>query len=415
MTAQHLSTAQLSLPSQPQEALQVLARTFGTPLYVYDSAIIANNIARFQQAFRHWPKTRTKFAVKALSNLHILRFLGTRGVGLDAVSIGEIQRGLQAGFSPTEILFTPNGVHFSEFLEAAALGVALNIDSLPLLQRWSEHSLCATTPICLRVNPHVVGGGNPNIQVGGIDSKFGISIFMLPEAAKLCAERNVKVNGLHVHTGSDILDIDVFLRSAEILFQASEGFSDLHFIDFGSGFKVPYRASDPSTDVEQLGLRLCERFKGFCAAYGRELEMWFEPGKFLVSESGKLLTEVTQVKQSPACTFAMTNTGFHQLIRPMLYGSYHFIENISNPQGVEKIYTVVGNLCETDTFASDRSLAEVRGGDILAFHNAGAYGMTMASQFNSRPRPAEVLIEGDTARLIRRREEYQELWAAELI
>jgi diaminopimelate decarboxylase len=341
--------------------------------------------------------------MKANNNLHILRLLRSQGCGLDAVSIQEVQLGLMAGFSADEILFTPNSVSFEEILEAVNLGVQVNIDNISLLEKFG-HQYGSSVPCCIRINPHIVAGGTSHIQTGHIDSKFGISIHQLRHVSRIVEKEKIYVNGLHMHTGSDILDSGVFIRAAELLFDAATQFPNLEFLDFGSGFKVAYKEDDVVTDVDELGKVITERFKAFCAEYGRELELWFEPGKFLVSESGYLLVTVNVIKQTTATVFAGVDSGQNHLIRPMFYDAYHHIVNLSNPQGTPRIYTVVGYICETDTFALDRKLNEIREGDVLAILNAGAYGYTMSNNYNSRPRPAEVLIDGGMAKLIRRRE-----------
>jgi diaminopimelate decarboxylase len=227
--------------------------------------------------------------------------------------------------------------------------------------------------------------------------------------ARVVKSSNIHVNGLHMHTGSDILDAGVFLQGAEILFEIAKEFPDLSFVDFGSGFKVAYKEGDITTDIEELGSAISQRFQEFCKEYGRELELWFEPGKFLVSESGYFLAKVNVLKQTTATVFVGVDSGLNHLIRPMLYDSYHHIVNLSNPEGKQRIYTVVGYICETDTFGWDRKINEVHEGDILCFKNAGAYGITMSSNYNARFRPAEVLIWKGKAQLIRSRETFEDL------
>lgn len=212
-----------------------------------------------------------------------------------------------------------------------------------------------------------------------------------------------------MHTGSDILDIDVFLYASEILFETAKNFRELDFIDFGSGFKVPYKDGDIETNIEELGEKLSKRFNEFCQEYGRELTLAFEPGKFLVSEAGYFLAKVNVVKQTTSTVFASVDSGFNHLIRPMLYGANHQIINISNPKGRERYYSVVGYICETDTFANNRRINEISEGDILCFKNAGAYCFTMASNYNSRYRPAEVLWYQDKPVLIREKETFDDL------
>ena len=210
-----------------------------------------------------------------------------------------------------------------------------------------------------------------------------------------------------MHTGSDILDIDTFILATEILFNTAKHFDALEFIDFGSGFKVPYKEGDIS--IDQLGKKLSKRFNEFCKEYGKELTIMFEPGKFLVSKSGSFLAKVNVIKQTTSTVFASVDSGFNHLIRPMMYDSYHHISNVSNPKGKERYYSVVGYICETDTFASNRRISEIKEDDILCFHNAGAYCFSMASNYNSRYRPAEVMLHKGEEYLIRKRETFDDI------
>ena len=387
--------------------LTSIANQFGSPIYVYDAEKMERQYKRLTQAFQNVPQLRINYAVKALSNVNILSYMHSLGAGLDTVSIQEVKLGLYAGVPAKMIIFTPNGVSLEEIEEAAALGVQINIDNLSLLEQFgSKHP---DVPVCIRINPHVMAGGNANISVGHIDSKFGISIHQLPHIVRIVENTGMRINGIHMHTGSDILDIDVFLHAAEILFTTAKSFYDLEFLDFGSGFKVPYHPNDVETNIEELGQKLGERFQKFCKDYGKEITLAFEPGKFLVSEAGYFLTQVNVVKQTTSTVFAQVNSGFNHLIRPMLYGSQHHIENISNPNGRERFYSVVGYICETDTFANNRRINEISEGDLLCFHNAGAYCFSMASNYNSRYRPAEIFWHQGDAKLIRRAEEFEDL------
>ena len=384
-----------------------IAHTFGSPVYVYDAEKIGSQYHRLVNAFSAVPKLRINYAMKALSNISVLKLMKDLGTGLDTVSIQEVQLGLLAGFAPEQIIFTPNGVSMNEIEVAMRLGVQLNIDNLSFLEQFgTQHP---EVPVCIRINPHVMAGGNSKISVGHIDSKFGISIHQIPHILRIVENTKMHINGIHMHTGSDILDIDVFLYAAEILFDTAKHFKDLQFVDFGSGFKVPYKEGDIQTNIEELGERLGARFLAFCQEYGRELTLAFEPGKFLVSEAGRFLVKVNVVKQTTSTVFAGVDSGFNHLIRPMLYGATHFIENLSNPDGKKRFYSVVGYICETDTFASNRQIAEITEGDILCFHNAGAYCYTMASNYNSRLRPAEVLWQNGEAKLIRKAETFEDL------
>jgi diaminopimelate decarboxylase len=381
--------------------------TYGSPLYIYDFEIIEKQYLRLLNAFADIKNLKINYAVKALSNVSVLKFLKKLGAGADTVSIEEIELALLAGFLPQEIIFTPNGVSLEEIEQAAKLGVQINIDNLSILEQFG--TLHPHIPVCVRINPHVMAGGNANISVGHIDSKFGISIHQLPHLLRIIENTKMYINGIHMHTGSDILDIEVFLYAAEILFETAAHFKSLDFIDFGSGFKVPYKKADIETNIEELGEKLTERFKAFEKTYGRSLTLAFEPGKFLVSESGYFLTKVNVVKQTTSSVFASVDSGFNHLMRPMLYGSYHHIKNLSNPSGKKRFYSVVGYICETDTFATNRQIAEIKEGDILCFKNAGAYCFSMASNYNSRLKPAEVAFYEDQVKLISKRESFAQL------
>jgi diaminopimelate decarboxylase len=397
---------------QPKE-LQALAQEFGSPLYVYDAAIIERQYNRLSKAFSKIEKLRINYAMKALSNVSILKLLKNLGSGADTVSLQEVQLALHAGFTPEKIIFTPNGVSFEEIEEVAHLGVQINIDNLSVLEHFGQKY--PHIPVCIRINPHVMAGGNQNISVGHIDSKFGISVHQMPHLLRIVENTKMHINGIHMHTGSDILDIEVFLYAAEILFEAAKNFKTLDFLDFGSGFKVPYKKDDIETDIEELGKKLSKRFLAFEKEYGRDLTLAFEPGKFLVSEAGYFLAKVNVVKQTTSTVFAGIDTGFNHLIRPMFYGSQHVIENISNPKGKERFYTVVGYICETDTFANNRRIAEIKEGDILSFRNAGAYCFSMASNYNSRLKPAEVLFKDGKGYLIRERETFEDILRNQIV
>ena len=389
-----------------QQLLKV-AEEFGAPVYVYEAEKIINQYNKLKKAFAP-VDVQIKYACKALNNSAVLRLLKKQGSGLDTVSINEVQLGLRAGFLPNEIIFTPNCVSIEEIQEAVELGVHINIDNISILEQFGS-IYGNSVPCCIRINPHILAGGNSKISTGHIDSKFGISVYQLRHVLRVVESQKIKVNGFHMHTGSDILDPGVFGQGAEILFDAARDFKDLEFLDFGSGFKVAYKEGDITTDIEELGSALATRFLEFCKDYGRDLELWFEPGKFLVSESGFFLVKVNVLKQTTATVFVGVDSGLNHLIRPMLYDSYHHIENISNPEGKQRIYTVVGYICETDTFGWDRKLNEVREGDILCFRNAGAYGFTMSSNYNARFRPAEVMLYNGQAHLIRQRETFEDL------
>jgi diaminopimelate decarboxylase len=384
-----------------------IADQFGTPLYVYDGNKIAQQIKTLKNAFAG-TSVKVKYAAKALTNISILKLIRREGAGVDVVSPQEALLALRAGFTPSEIMFTPSGVEFEEIEEGVKSGFSINLDNLSVLEKFGK-KYGNSYPCCVRLNPHILAGGNIKISTGHINSKFGISIEQLSLIKEIVEKYNIVINGLHIHTGSDITDADVFLKIGEVLFDASKYFPHLTFIDFGSGFKVAYKEGDKVMDINDLGKKMADTFNKFCDSYGRKLELWIEPGKFLVSEAGTLLVKVNVVKQSPTVTFVGVNSGLNHLIRPMMYDAYHHIVNVSNPTGELKTYNVVGYICETDTFATARPLNEVKEGDLLALKNAGAYGFSMASNYNSRLRPAEVLVIDGKAKLIRERETFDDL------
>ncbi|WP_462247515.1 diaminopimelate decarboxylase [Ekhidna sp.] len=387
------------------------AESYGSPLYVYDADQMMNNYKQFVKAFKV-DKLKVHYACKALNNQAVLKLFKSAGAGLDCVSIEEVHLGLHAGFSADDILFTPNNISTEEYEQAIELGVKINVDNLYTLEYFGMNH--PNIPIYIRINPHLMAGGNQNISVGHIDSKFGISIHQVPNIERIVKKLNINVMGVHVHTGSDILDADVFIKAAELVFSVVEKFDTVTHIDFGSGFKVAYKPDDLHTDITSFGKKFSKSFNDFCKKQGKDYTLEFEPGKFMVSNAGYFIAKSNLIKQTTSCTFVGLDTGFNHLIRPMFYNSYHHIENLTNPTGENKVYNVVGYVCETDSFASDRIIPEVRKGDLLVFKNAGAYCATMASNYNSRPRPAEVLIFKGKDHLVKRRETIEDLLSTQV-
>jgi len=394
-------------PTLAGHELAAIARNFGTPVYIYHAERIGWQFKRLQSAFSK-TKARFFYACKSLTNINVLRYIHQLGAGLDCVSINEVMLGMRAGFAPKDIIFTPNCVDLDEYVAAKELGVHINIDNISILEQFGNR-FGNSYPVCIRLNPHIMAGGNFKISTGHVDSKFGISIHQIRHIERVVKSTGIVVRGIHMHTGSEIKDVGVFLEGLEVMLQMAAHFPALEFIDLGSGFKVPYKADDPETDIELLGKKLSEVIGQYAKEKGKNLEVWFEPGKFLVSQCGYFVVKANVIKQTPATVFVGVNSGFNHLIRPMFYDSYHHIVNISNTEGPERIYTVVGNICETDTFAWDRKLNEVKEGDLLAFYNAGAYGFEMSSNFNSRLKPAEVMVIDGEAKLIRKRDEFSDL------
>jgi len=384
-----------------------LAEKHGSPIYIYESATMIRQYNRLKDAFSG-TRVKIHYACKALTNINVLKLFRSLGSGLDAVSVQEVTLGLSAGFDPGDILYTPNCVSIEEIEEVVELGVRINIDNIAILEEFG-HKYGSKVPVCIRINPHILAGANHKISTGHIDSKFGISIYQLPHVHRIVETNGMKVEGIHMHSGSDILDVEVFLRATEIMLETAKEFKDLDYIDLGSGFKVSYRVDDVATDVEALGEHLSERFNSFCSEYGRDLTLIFEPGKYLVSEAGYFVARVNVIKQTTSTVFAGLDTGMNHFIRPMFYDAYHEILNVSRPTGKTRIYTVVGYICETDTFGWNRKITEATEGDYLLFRNAGAYCYAMSSNYNSRYRPAEILVHEGKDYLIRKRENMEDL------
>lgn len=390
-----------------------IAEEFGTPIYVYDADKIKEQYNKLTAAFKN-TDTVFFYACKALTNINILKYIKSLGANVDCSSINEVKLALHAGFPPERILYTSNGISFCEIEEAKNLNVIINIDSLSNLEKFGKkygHSY----PVGIRLRPNIMAGGHLKISTGHKKSKFGIPVEQVDEIISLLDKYDIFINDLHIHTGSEIEDVDVFVKGIEVLFDIIPKFKELEVIDLGGGFKVPYKKDDSETNINLLAEKVNELFASHPNPGGKHLQVWFEPGKFLVSEAGYFITNVNVIKENPATTFVGVNSGFNHLIRPMFYDAYHHIKNISNPEGEEKNYSVVGNICETDTFAWDRKLNEVKEGDYLVFYNAGAYGFQMASNYNSRLRPAEVLLENGKPRLIRQRDVFEDLLKNQII
>lgn len=394
-------------PTLSYQQLISIAAEFGTPVYVYDADCITQQYKKLTTAFAQ-TDTRFFYACKALTNIAVLKHIKSIDCNIDCSSINEVKLALLAGFDPQNILYTSNGIHFSEIEEAQSLGVHINIDSLSNLEKFGI-KYGHTYPVGIRLRPNIMAGGNLKISTGHDKSKFGIPVDQLDKILDLVAKYDLFIQNLHIHTGSDIKDVDVFVKGIEVLFDIIPHFKELRSIDLGGGFKVAYREGDGETDMILLAKKVKEAFDNHPNPNGMPLQVWFEPGKFLVSAAGYLVTAVNVLKQNGNTVFAGVNSGFNHLIRPMFYEAYHKIENISNPGGEEKSYTVVGNICETDTFATDRDIAEIHEGDLLVFYNAGAYGFEMSSNFNSRYKPAEVMVKDGKAKLIRKRDEFNDL------
>lgn len=387
--------------------LTELADRFGTPLYVYHAEKIKEQYQKLTNGFSV-VDAKFFYACKALTNINILKYINQLGGGIDCSSINEVKLALHAGVSPKDILYTSNGIDFSEIEEAKECGVHVNIDSLSNLEKFGK-KYGNTYPVGVRIRPNILAGGNLKISTGHERSKFGIPVDQLDLLRNLATEYNIIINTLHIHTGSDIKDAEVFVQGIKVLTELVPHFPHLTVIDLGGGFKVPYELDDEETDIAHIAARLKNYLDKHLNIGEKSYQLWFEPGKYLVSEAGYLLTKVNVMKDNGSHIFAGVNTGLNHLIRPMMYDAYHHIVNLSNPDAEEKVYTVTGYICETDTFATDRLLHEVREGDYLAFYNAGAYGFEMSSNYNSRYKPAEVLLKDGEAFVIRKAENFEDL------
>ena len=394
------------------DQLKAAANEYGTPLYVYHAEKINS---QYQSLLTHFSTSNTRFFYdcKALTNIHILDVVKRTGCNVDCSSINEAKLALHVGFAPQNILYTSNSVSFEEICEAVSLGLNVNIDSLSNLEKFGT-KYGNSYPVGVRVRPNIMAGGNLKISTGHDKSKFGIPVTQLEELKAIQSKYNINIATLHIHTGSEIKDVSVFIQSADVFDTLLDQFPTVHVLDFGGGFKVPYQPNEKGTDIALLGAEVDKAMNRLSEKYGRPLTAWFEPGKYMVSECGYFIAQVNVLKQSGDIQFAGINTGLNHLIRPMFYDSYHHIDNISDSDAVKQHYAVVGNICETDTFAWDREIPTIHEGDYLVFYNAGAYGYEMASNYNARYKPAQVLFENGAAKLISRRDQFEDLLSLQI-
>lgn len=390
-----------------------LISQYGSPLYVYDASVIKERYRELASCI-DYSRVKIRYACKANSNIAIMRILREMGAGLDAVSPGEIYLGLRAGFTPEDILFTGSNMSTDDMSYALENGVEVNIGSLHQIDMYGE--IAPDTDIAVRINPDVGAGHHNHCITGGPESKFGIYFDRVDDIVEKASVYNLQIRGVHSHIGSGILDPETFLAAMNVLLKTARRFKDLEYIDFGGGIGIPYRCEEKSIPLDVLGERIGSLFRKFADEYGKNIALELEPGRYLVGESGYLLMSVTDRKDTPAHTFIGTDSGFNHMIRPMAYGSYHRIVNASRMDGDEESVAVGGNLCESgDVFTrneegiEEQMLTHPECGDILAVMNAGAYGFSMASNYNSRLLPAEVLAENGTHRVIRKRQDIEDL------
>ncbi len=388
--------------------VETIRNEFGSPLYVYDADAIEKQIHEFRGGFSQ-VDLKLKYACKALTNLNILKLMLKNGVGLDTVSISEIKMGLSVGFKPEDVVFTPNCVNFSEIEEGVELGVRINIENTSNLKKIAT-KYQSKIPVCIRLNPQVsVQEKSDRVSWWHSQSKFGISLDQIEEVKKIEKEYDLRIDGIHIHSSSVIMSTEVFINAAKTVFNIAMQFKQLEFIDFGGGIKSDVGDGNKVIDVVQLGRELDIEFQAFCRRYGRKLELWFEPGRFLVGNAGHLLTTCTVRKRNGGTEFVGVDSGLNHLIRPMFYGAYHEVVNASNPEAPEEKYTIVGNICEIDDLAKDRNVPKIQEGDLIVFRSSGAYGYSMSSTYNSRFRPAEILIYNKKALLIRKADDFEDL------
>ncbi|MBR2373453.1 MAG: diaminopimelate decarboxylase [Lentisphaeria bacterium] len=386
-----------------------MAERFGTPLFVYDGDVLLERYNDLRKFIDH-PRLQLHYALKANFNPAILQLLKDSGCGIDAVSPGEVEYALHLGFAPEKIIYTANNMTDAEFEKVYKTGVVMNIGELSRLRKAGiAHP---GMKVCLRFNPDVTDGDSAKTMTGGELTKFGILLEDIGEVLKIVRTYGLKVVGLHEHTGSGIQKPESFHAAMKALMSIAtpENFPDLEFLDFGGGFKVPYKPDEARIDYITLGAGIAERFRNFEKSYGRELVIKFEPGKFMVAECGTLLTRVNTLKRNRKRLIAGTDSGFPQLIRPVLYDAYHQIFNLTNPDGAEAVYDICGNICETgDRFAEQRPMPEIREGDLLGIANAGAYCYSMGGIYNLRAMPGEVVVKNGRIISVRRRESDSEL------
>jgi len=383
--------------------LRTLAERYGTPVYVYDASTIISRCNQLKAAFQDLP-VDWLYAVKANDNPHLLKCILDQGFGFDTVSYEEVLLALSVGQRPDQIFYTENNMTDAEMHGAIDSGVVLNIGSFSRLKQFCESGRARECTI--RVNPQIGDGHHAKVDTGNRDSKFGIRLDLISEAVVMAKQHQVQITGIHIHIGSGIKRPENLTQAMQVLIEISRVLPDLKHINFGGGFPVPYRNEDHEFSISQFAASAIPLLRDELAHRNGSIRFVFEPGRWIVAPAGVLLTQVNTVKDQGRITFLGTDTGFNHLLRPALYEAYHDIVNITNEDGTrDQTYTIAGNICESgDILAEDRVLPKTSIGDVLAICDTGAYGMTMASQYNRRGLPAEVVLDSDgTAKLIRPR------------
>ena len=391
-----------------------LVKKYGSPLYVYEEETIRQKIRELKQSIPH-KNLKIYYACKANTNIHIMRILREEGAYVDVLSPGEIIAAEKAGFRHEEMMFTSTSVTDEDMRFAISRSIMVNCDSLSQLERYGK--LNPNSKVSVRINPDVGGGHHGHVITGGPESKFGIYFDKVSEIKAISKRHSLKIAGIHQHIGSGILEKETFMLAMSVLLKTAKQFESLEFVDFGGGLGIPYRPEQKPLDMKALGTKIADTFSQFCMEYGKELMLCIEPGRYPVAEAGFLLCTVNTLKETTTHKFAGVDTGFNQLIRPAMYGSYHKIIVADNAESdmKEKI-VIAGNVCESgDVFTrdehgiADRELPKIKEGGILAILNAGAYGFSMSSNYNTRPRPMEILVSGTNSRIIRKKEDFEYL------
>lgn len=386
-----------------------LSEQVETPYYVYDCNYVINNYNKLKACFL-WEGVKLHYAMKANYNPHMLRIMKDNGFALDTVSPAEVIMAKKIGFKSDDIIFTANNMTDADMEIVKAEGVLFNIDSLSRLEAYGK--AYNNSRVCIRINPDVQAGENAKVVTGGALSKFGILLEDVPKAVEIARKNNIKIVGLHEHTGSGLSDTGKVFESMENLLNIVNptDFPDLEFIDFGGGFKARYSPDEKAIDYEEFGKKAVAMFSDACDKYGRRLKMYFEPGKYTVAEAGCMVVQVNTVKNNKGRLIVGTDSGFPHLIRPVFYDAYHHVVNISNPSGEPEVYDIYGNTCESgDCFAMQREIAQIRVGDYLAIMNAGAYCRSMASEYNLRPLPSEYIVYNDEVITSKKKLSYEQL------
>ncbi|MBU7014700.1 MAG: diaminopimelate decarboxylase [Theionarchaea archaeon] len=391
--------------------LTEIRTTYGTPTYVYDKQVMVTQYQTLAQSI-HYTPLKIYYACKANTNCVILRIFKELGCGVDCVSPGEVFLALKAGFDSSDILFTGNNLTNSEMKYAVSHDVLMTADSLSQLELYGQ--INPESDVCVRINPNLGAGHHKHVITGGLQSKFGIYQADVPYIRSLLHKYNLHLKGVHMHIGSGILEPGLLLKGVSSLLDVASEFPDLEFVDIGGGLGVPYEPEEAPMDVQKFGELLTDMITQWVEQH-HQIALALEPGRFLVAESGILLTTVTAVKENPKYTFVGVDTGFNHFMRPALYNAYHEIVKVepSESRGglQERVdVTVCGDICESaDIFARNRALPPLKEGDLLAILDTGAYGFSMASEYNSRPLPAEVLVDKTTVTEIRKRGTFQDL------